>query len=234
MTNPRSVAISFLRQEGIFSRLAFEKDCHVIGIGALGSWTVECLVRIGVPRIHIYDADRLVAQNVPSQAYDPSQAERCVNKVDALVERFESFSGTRIIPHYGEVTKDSVLALSGVVFVCVDSMLARREIFEYHIRYNPSVELMAEMRMGAQEGRGFIVNPCDPDHVAEWEKLSAYTAPEVDEPPCTNRAIITTVWNLVSGIVHEAIVKRQNNPTKAANVMSVGFKESSFAQFERW
>ena len=47
----------------------FEGAIHVIGIGAMGSRIVELLVRLGVPRIHIWDFDTVEDKNITNQLY---------------------------------------------------------------------------------------------------------------------------------------------------------------------
>ena len=42
---------------------------HIIGIGAMGSRVAELLVRLGVPKIHIWDMDTVEDKNVANQLY---------------------------------------------------------------------------------------------------------------------------------------------------------------------
>ena len=46
---------------------------HVIGVGAMGSRVVELLVRLGIPKIHIWDMDIVEDKNITNQLYFTTQ-----------------------------------------------------------------------------------------------------------------------------------------------------------------
>ena len=48
---------------------SFKGAIHVIGVGAMGSRIAELLVRLGIPKIHIWDMDIVEAKNITNQAY---------------------------------------------------------------------------------------------------------------------------------------------------------------------
>lgn len=201
------MSISFLRQLDIFNPSSFFYDCHIIGCGAVGSRLAECLVRLGVKNLNLYDADFVDSHNVPTGIFIPEQ--EGIRKVGATKNQLSylaSYSGCEITMHPEMVTKEKGLrGLPGIVFLCVDTMSARREIWNACIKQNPGVHLMIEIRIGGQEGRIYTVLPCDLLHIRSWEEVSQYRDEDAPEPACTNRAVITTV-NVAVGIAAQQLI----------------------------
>lgn len=55
--------------------------------------------------------------------------------------------------------------LDGVSFVMVDSMKARRDIWEHCIGMQPYTEMMFEARLGIDSGRVYAINPTNPSEI---------------------------------------------------------------------
>lgn len=205
------MSVSFLRQLDIFDPSSFFYDCHVIGCGAVGSRLAECLVRLGVKNLNLYDADFVDSHNVPTGIFTPEQ--EGMHKVWAINNQLSclaSHSGCEITMHPFMITADvakeeGLRGLQGIVFLCVDTMSARREIWETCIKRNPGVCLMIEIRIGGQEGRIYTVLPCDLLHIRSWEEVSQYRDEDSPEPACTNRAVITTV-NVAVGLAVQQLI----------------------------
>jgi molybdopterin/thiamine biosynthesis adenylyltransferase len=116
---------------------------------------------VGIPEqspIYLYDFDMFEAHNVANQWADVgdvggwkaervARSMRCVN------------IGCEVTPHMVEVNE--FMPLSGVVFICVDSMKARRSIMENVVEKNPDVACVIETRMDAETGISHCFDPHD-------------------------------------------------------------------------
>lgn len=66
----------------------------IVGLGGLGSWVAELLVRGGVGFLRLVDDDRVELSNIHRQAlYDEADAGRSLWKVDAAAERLREIRG---------------------------------------------------------------------------------------------------------------------------------------------
>jgi hypothetical protein len=151
----------YIRHLAIFNPYTFQYPVHVIGVGGMGSRVAEGLTRMGVgivsqSPIYLYDYDMFETHNVANQRADiadvngwkaeqVAQSMNCVN-IDCCVT-----------PHMVEV--DEFIPLSGVVFICVDSMKSRRVIMEEVVEKNPEVVCVIDTRMDAETGISHCFNP---------------------------------------------------------------------------
>ncbi len=165
----------------------------VIGAGGIGSPTVLALAKMGVPHITVYDNDSVELHNLPNQIYRLSDLGK--PKVEALSDATIDYAGISLD------TKNELFEnqkLSGVVISGVDSMAARKTIWE-KVRYNPSIPLYIEARMGAEICRIHSVRPTDPMDV-KWYESTLYSDDDALDLPCTARAIIYTVF-VIAGLL---------------------------------
>ena len=194
--------ISFLRQLDIFDPESFDQTCHIVGVGAVGSRLAENLARLGIKKLELYDQDTVKPHNVPTGAFCPLHVS--MSKVQAMKEQLSFFTNTEIIAHCQMV--ESEVSFQGIVFLCVDSMNARRQIWQKCIKQNLNSPLMIEIRIGPQEGRIYTVNPLDLQEIDYWEKVSSYPSGHNEELPCTSRSIITTVSMAAALAVQQLIL----------------------------
>lgn len=186
--------MDFWRQRDLFSPDDFgEKQVHIVGAGATGSFVAFLLAKMGVTNIHVWDFDIIEDHNLPNQMYRIDDIGK--PKVEALGEVIEAFTGIKITPHNEVVTKDT--ELNGIVFLLVDSMEVRKEIWDGAIKYNLGIELMVETRLAISTGMIYSINPCLPDEIAFWES-NWYPDKEAEESACSNRAISPTVSLIAS------------------------------------
>ena len=191
--------MNFWRQLDVFDPTDFDRTVHVVGCGAIGSHVIDTLINAGITRIVVYDFDTVEEHNVPNQAFLPEQVG--LPKVEAMAELAAKL-GCTITPVNARVAS---LELDGPAYVilAVDSMEARKAIWESTVRYNPSVR-MFETRMAAEYGIIHAIDPINPDEVRLWEE-SWFPSTEAEESACTNRAVATTACSLAAIQVHHLI-----------------------------
>jgi len=190
------MSLNFWRQLDVFNPSDFKKEVHVVGCGAIGSHLVDTLIRSGISNIKVYDFDDVEDHNLPNQIFNLSHVGK--KKVEAMKE-IAAGLGVEI-----EISdkKTTCLETSGqcYVFLAVDSMASRKEIWENSIKYNPSVRFL-ESRMAAEYGIIHCINPIDPDEVKYWED-QWFSDDEAEESACTNRAVCTTAKTMAAAQAH--------------------------------
>lgn len=196
MTGP-----DYWRQLDLFSPEKFgDKEVHVVGVGATGSYVALLLAKMGVRNIHVWDFDDVESHNLPNQVYRLKDVGRA--KVDALKEIISEATGTEISAHNQAVTGGT--ALRGIVFLLVDSMNVRKEIWSGSLKFKLPVELMVETRMAIDNGRVYAIRPSRPADIKLWEG-TLYSDEEAEESPCTARSIAPTVAYIASLAVWKLI-----------------------------
>lgn len=126
-----------------------EGSIHIIGIGAMGSRVAELLVRLGVPKLHIWDMDTVEDKNIANQIY--LQEHIGMLKTDALEDYLKRINPTVKIIKHGAYTNQ---ALSGYVFLNVDSIELRHKIATLH-ENNTFIKAMFDCRMRLEDAQSY-------------------------------------------------------------------------------
>lgn len=181
---------NFWRQQDILNRDHWgETHINLIGVGGIGSPTALTLAKMGLPSLTLWDPDMVELHNLPNQMFRPSDLG--TSKVIASRRLLGEFARTKVEVVPERYTKDSP-ALAGITISAVDSMAARKEIWEA-VSGNPKVPLYIEARMGAQALRIYsLQKPLDTKQTA-WYEETLYTDEKALKAPCTAQAIMYTV-----------------------------------------
>lgn len=195
------IIVDYWRQLDLFSPEKFgDKEVHVVGVGATGSYVALMLAKMGIKNLHVWDFDDVESHNLPNQIYRLKDVGRA--KVDALAEIIHESTGTEITVHNEAVTGGTTL--KGIVFLLVDSMNVRKDIWSGSLKFKLPVELMVESRMAIDNGRVYAIRPSRPADIKLWEG-TLYSDEEAEESPCTNRSIAPTVAYIASLAVWKLI-----------------------------
>ena len=148
----------FIRMSGMFDQRLLKTRAVVVGCGALGSAVALSLAKIGVP-LELWDPDVVEPHNIPNQIlYGPGDVGSY--KATCLKDRIEQLSGTPATAHVRRWDQDTVFsARHAYVFVCVDTMAARKEILST-ISFEPGAILL-DGRIGARDWSTFLVDRSD-------------------------------------------------------------------------
>ncbi len=161
----------------------------VVGVGAVGGMTAVTLAKMGVGRLRLFDPDIVETVNLACQMY--ALADLSVAKALAAQRLCRELGDAEVEAVVGR-GEDSVL--EGIVVLAVDSMVARRSIWERRIVSSPRVAWLIDARMGAETGTIYTVRPGLSSQRRMYE-MSLYTDEEAMPLPCTGRAIIyNTLW----------------------------------------
>lgn len=187
------------RQADLIPISILDTPVTVIGAGAIGSFVVLQLAKMGFHNITVYDFDKIEIENMNSQFYQFSDIGK--QKVKALTELVYNFTEIRIKgvnERYGEKSECS----PGIVISAVDSMKVRKVIWESVSGLNDI--WLLDPRMGALDCALYVVKTSDLAECREYDKTLRKDEDSVSER-CTAKATIFTA-NLLSGLVSKSVV----------------------------
>ena len=174
--------------------LAASKKIHIIGAGAIGSFTALSLAKMGFTDITVYDDDVIDPENMNCQFYPISMIER--KKVDALKELISDYTMVDITTVDSRV--DSTTLFQGdFLIVAVDNMKTRKEVFESCW----ATDTLIDPRMAAEY--------CTMEVVRQGEDTSSYKGSlfsdsEAVQERCTAKSTIYTSI-MIAGEVCKAV-----------------------------
>ena len=159
------MSVNISRHIELFNPSEFKESIHIIGAGATGSFLALSLAKLGLTDISVYDFDVVEEHNIANQLYSIDHIG--MFKVDALKEFIKSSTGTDI-KTYNEKVENKVF--TGVVFMMIDTMSGRKEIYNSSIKFKPSVKLMIEPRMGLSMARIYNITPMNLNVLKKYEE----------------------------------------------------------------
>lgn len=179
-------ALDLTRQSGIIptERVA-QTHITIVGAGAIGSHLAECVAKLGISTIEVYDYDSVEKHNLPNQGYQLSDIGML--KVDALKNRLEEGYGCTVNAHNMKVDEHTELG-TGIVVAAVDSMSARKAIMAAcENSMEPTV--LIDPRMGAQYGEIRVVDLLEQAEIVGYIS-GLFSDDEAYQAPCTEKATI--------------------------------------------
>jgi hypothetical protein len=171
------------------------RGVDVIGCGAVGGFESILLGKLGIPDIRIFDPDVVNYLNLGNQVYRRKDIGKL--KVRALKEILWDQAGC-----HAEIFNSKVEGptnLNSFVFLAVDSMYSRKEIWNSSIKMNPHVSLMIDARMGDNIGRILSVNPNAPEDIERYEESSDYSDEESEENACAQKTSVGPTACILAG-----------------------------------
>lgn len=163
----------------------------IVGLGSGGRQVGLQLATIGVPNLHFIDHDKVEIVNLASQGFMEEDLGKF--KVDAVAEICKKIN-SQINIKTTKAKFNPIMFDGGVIFSCVDSMSARRKIFE---STNGIRELMIDARTTAEYSRIFIVDN-DEESNKHYEK-SLFSDDEAHPGSCTAKMTFY-IANVSAGI----------------------------------
>lgn len=171
----------------------------VIGAGAIGSFTVLALAKMGFEDITVFDFDKIEVENMNCQFYRFKDIGKF--KVDALKELVHDFTGVTI-----STVADRYVGgkpFKGIVITAVDSMAARKLVWENHKEIAVGTKFIVDPRMGAEVAMLYTMNPLSLEDIASYEK-TLYTDENSFHERCTAKSTMYTAC-MLSGLVAKTV-----------------------------
>lgn len=187
-----------LRHAGIVPLEVMGEEITIIGAGAIGSFTVLQLAKVGFGNIRVFDFDKVEDVNLGSQFYRFSDVG--VPKVEALKNLVYDFTKIRI---EGINAKYEGGMFPGIVISAVDSMKVRKLIFDEHREKSHATRAIIDPRMGAETALLYTVLPMNKADCRDYEK-TLYTDERAESEPCTEKSTIYCA-NMLSGLVVKTV-----------------------------
>jgi molybdopterin/thiamine biosynthesis adenylyltransferase len=189
--------INTVRQEEYFSAGKFNpRRVDVIGVGGTGSYVAESLAKHGITNIHVWDFDKVEDHNHANQTY--GKADNGKFKVDALKERILRDTDASINVHNERA--DGTQQLGDIVFLCVDTMAARKEIWRNGIKDKLRTKLMIDIRIGPTFGEVYAIDPSNNSHQQEWEATWFDDNDRMQVTACGGTAAVGATVQVFAGI----------------------------------
>jgi molybdopterin/thiamine biosynthesis adenylyltransferase len=182
------------RQWDIIPVSVLDQKITVIGAGAIGSFTVLALAKMGFNNITVFDFDTIETENLNCQFYRFSDIGKL--KVSALREIVMDFTGVSITYHPSRYEGGQ---FNGIVISAVDSMAVRKLIWENHKQFSLGTRLLIDPRMGAETALCYAMKPMDPEDIKSYEK-TLYSDERAVQERCTAKSTMYTVLAISSHV----------------------------------
>jgi molybdopterin/thiamine biosynthesis adenylyltransferase len=192
---------------------------------------------MGIKDIRMYDFDTVEPHNVPNQLFGYNDVG--TSKIEAMMKilhnqiEWDENSDNSILtsqentfkfvtPDYQEVcgkiekiTKEnfSQLIENGYVFCLVDSMSARKDLFEC-CKYNIKIKAFFETRIGTDSLRVYRLNPSMWKQVEEYES-TLYSDEESEESFCATPQTIVATSNTAASLAIWKFIETVNAKTES-------------------
>ena len=166
----------------------------IVGVGAIGRQVALQLAAMGVRDISIIDFDTVEEANMGAQGYRPDQLEKL--KVLATKDDMQAINPEARVLHFGSKFggKTEWIQRFDTVFCCVDSMKARRTLFDMVT----GDQNIVDTRMSGLNAQAYFVNCGDSKEMRKYE-TTLFTDEEAFPEPCTARSVFFTS-NIIAGL----------------------------------
>ena len=189
------------RQLDLIPLKVLNRPVTIIGCGAIGSFLGLQLAKMGLTNITAYDHDTVSIENMSNQFFMFKQIGG--SKAQALADLITDFTGVEIQPCPVKYEPIYAEAQRGIVVVAVDSMEARRMVYESIKEKNFKVDYIIDPRMSAEFFAMYVINPHDAKDQATYEK-TLYSDEQAVPERCTAKSTVYTA-SLGAGLVTKAI-----------------------------
>lgn len=177
---------------------------NVIGCGALGSWLVMFLLKMGFKNITVYDFDNIEEHNIPNQCFSESQIGMPkVEAMDSLCKALNKDAEERVKFINQKITARDVWDLKGIILCAVDSMKTRKVIYENSIKRG-ECDLFVEARLSIW---GAYIYSLTRNTVFERYEETLYADEEAEVSPCgVSQTALPSAVNAASIMIMQMIL----------------------------
>lgn len=186
------------RQLDVLPMESLNRKITVIGAGAIGSFTVFALAKMGFKDITVYDFDTVEIENLNAQIY--RHADLGKPKVIALKEIIKDFCGVDIKT---EISKYENQVFRDIVICAVDNMEARKSIWNAHKERGIATNLLIDPRMAIEFAYIQCLKPMTPRDGELYEK-TLFTDEQAVQERCTGKATVYTA-QLIGGTIGKMV-----------------------------
>lgn len=182
---------------GLIPMKALDIPVHIVGCGAIGSFTALALAKMGITDITVYDHDRVSIENMSNQFFRLRDIDML--KANALHDLVKDFTGISVSTHARKFAETDAHNMSGIVIAAVDDMEVRKDIRDAIVSHSKEVELLIDPRMGAEVYLQYALHPR-----AKWYDACLYSNEAAVQEPCTANSTVYTA-TLAAGLIVKTV-----------------------------
>ena len=192
---------SLIRQSEVVFESTLDTCITVVGAGAIGSFTTLALSKMGFRHITVWDDDEVEEVNLNAQLYGLGDIGAL--KITALSGLCYQLCNQNVSILSRKFRWREEMLGDGIVISAVDSMSARREMWEHCKECYGSIPLMIDPRMAVEYARIFAMRPEMTEDVTTYEK-TLHSDDNAVQERCTAKATVYTAL-LISGLICKII-----------------------------
>lgn len=195
--------MDYRKQINLIDVSEIKTPINVIGCGALGSWLVLFLLKMGFKNITVYDFDNIEEHNIPNQCFSENQIGTAkIEAMEQVSEYFCSDAKDRVTFENKKITVRDVWNLEGIILCAVDSMKTREAIYANSIKRN-MCDLFIEARLSIY---GAYVYSLTKDTKLEEYEETLYADEEAEVSPCgVSQTALPSAVNAASIMIMQMI-----------------------------
>lgn len=213
--------INTTRHEDIIKAHENDTPICIIGAGAVGSRLFAALVEFGFTKITVVDFDSVESHNLANQLF---QEEDIGQLKIAGLERWATAKLGKLpkgIQFIEARLPNEAVVLEGTIFMAVDTMAGRRQIYDECIVGNDNIFRVIEMRMAASHGN--IMTFIPPVNGDQWiDTLIEDDASEVSA--CGSNISVGATASICANIAAWQYVLRKVDPDAADDIVNFFLK----------
>lgn len=214
-----------IRQFDLIPADALNKRVLVVGAGAVGSFTVLTLAKMGISNITVVDFDTIDVANMNCQFYRTEDINK--PKVVALHSLVKAFTDVAIKFLPIKIDEKTQLGEFDIVISAVDSMSVRKLLWE---KYKGKGVFFLDARMGGESILMYSIKSSDAKDITDYE-TTLYSDDDAVAERCTAKATMYTV-NLIAGLMGKAVKDFITNNSYTRIVMW-NVKENAYLGFNK-
>lgn len=177
----------------------------VVGLGGVGSHVAELLARMQLGSCHRYiDGDVIEAHNPPNQQYLRDHIG--LYKADALAEQARVWSDDQLPISVSTEYVRNKIDLSGVMLLCLDRMIDRKDICLHSLFENEQVPIVLETRMDASTAEVWVFDPNNPVHRTCWLEYWYPDTEAENEAGCGGHYAVATAASATALLAVQSLV----------------------------
>ena len=199
------------RQMDLIPMAVLDTPIKMIGAGGIGSVSALALAKMGFNNLEVWDFDVVSEENINSQFFKISDIGR--PKVEALRDIIKEFTGTEITAKNEKYESGH---LNGILIMAVDSMKARKMIWEAHKETAIGTKLCIDGRMGAESAMVFAMKPMNATDVVSYDK-TLYSDENAVQELCTAKSTAYTTFAIsahIAKVVKDFLCREDHSYTR--------------------
>ena len=201
-----------------------KQDVTIVGAGGIGSWTALLVSRLGVNRIVLYDDDVIELGNISGQLYTAEDVD--MFKVSALSSELASYSLFTNTTAFHEKFM-SGKPITKVVIACLDSMSARRVVFEDWKRKALAADdkdtwLFIDGRLSAEVFQVYAVSGSSEEDMQRYSR-TLFNDSEADSETCSYKQT-SFMANMIASFITNIFVNYIASKLEGGAAREIPFK----------